>query len=57
MIKDMKDVANKCNSFFRNVGPNLAKSIETHDLGKPSDNKGAGGGMLQSMFVDNVSED
>lgn len=52
-LDNMKEAVNEFNSFFVNVGPKLAKSIENHN-----DGSGAPGGsrVLQSMYLGDVGE-
>ena len=52
----MTEVANEFNSFFVNVGPNLAKTIKEHKTEDEGEGRG-GSKMVQSMFVDKVSEE
>ena len=55
-ITNPKDIADEFNSYFVNTGPNLAKSIKTHDDGQDESNVKGGGNILQSMFIGEVNE-
>lgn len=52
----MNEVANGFNSFFINVGPNLAKTIEKHNDGAVQSGWKGGNQVLQSMLLGDVSE-
>uniref|UniRef100_A0A8C6MEW6 Reverse transcriptase domain-containing protein n=1 Tax=Nothobranchius furzeri TaxID=105023 RepID=A0A8C6MEW6_NOTFU len=54
ILRDKAEVVNELNSFFVNIGPSLAKSLETqtNEAGKIQ----GGSKILQSMFLGDVSE-
>lgn len=54
-LYDLNEVANEFNSFFVNVGPNLADSIKIHDMSLQRGWRGDSR-VLQSMFLGDVSE-
>ena len=56
MIHDRTVIANEFNTFFANVGPNLAMTIPVIDNG-PSIHDYLGNGNINSMFLNPVSED
>ena len=56
MIHDRIAIANEFNTFFANVGPNLAMTIPVLDNG-PSIHDYLGNGNINSMFLNPVSED
>ena len=56
MIHDRIAIANEFNTFFANVGPNLAMTIPVIDNG-PSIHDYLGNGNINSMFLNPVSED
>lgn len=54
-LHDLNEVANEFNSFFVNMGPNLADSIKIHDMSLQRGGRGDSR-VLQSMFLGDVSE-
>lgn len=52
----MKEVVVEFNSFFVNVGPNLAKTIKQHNNGQAEGGWNGESEVLQSIFLGEVKE-
>ena len=56
IIKDMNEVVNEFNSFFVNIGPNLASLIRKHDKLQQKDDWKGESRVVKSIFLADITE-